>query len=700
MTESQQTPKNEPQPDPKPNLKEKLINWCQKKWLAFVLLIVFAPLGIAAAWMNKGFSKKTKWIITGVGILLFICAISGGDGSETLDMIKGRWIAAPNQDGVLFSEISIFPDSANSGHGIYQTKIKGATDWPYKVKSASGNSVELKVFHPPEEGIKQARAVVKLKLVDDGKTLIVKDGKSDPVNYIRPEGFNAAEEHSGKKTKQEVLRTAHPDDTPIDPPTIKETGLEDVDTDSLKPPRDDNPLLDLLSQNKISPPETATVLVYRIGIQYDYDKESGKGLITQVVSNSPAQQRGLDEGDIVWYWRNVKPTEADYIESLADHIACQAYWGSQEPALYVLGADGKTNRVYFSPAAQTNLCAFNVSLTQMKNPFLGSSLIERIESLRSARLKSSMSKYAADQIFSALYPVSGHPRRGCWFAADAWDQMRELHRGVSANRNTEELYICTKVNEYLLNTLKEKAISSLDKAESLGGKYDAEFCLNLSESLYTFAQSYYAICYPNMEGVTELVDQFKARYESALEKYNQEYANHFVELENRRLTREYEEAEAARKQRVQERLAAEEKARKDAEAEARFAFLADMPHFDTIRSNGRSMMDEAFEDYVEREVLGKEVEWSGRLVDISKSWGKYELTIDMDDVIKREFDYSLDTWIETPQMTVPEMFFKVDKETAYQLKKDTYITFKGIIESAYMGGDTLFVDLKDPEVIF
>ncbi|MFH1886983.1 MAG: hypothetical protein ABIM40_09820 [Pseudomonadota bacterium] len=59
-----------------------MADWYEKTWLVVVLLVVFFPAGLYALWKNTGFSKRTKWIVTGVVVVVFIAAAMNA-GKET-----------------------------------------------------------------------------------------------------------------------------------------------------------------------------------------------------------------------------------------------------------------------------------------------------------------------------------------------------------------------------------------------------------------------------------------------------------------------------------------------------------------------------------------------------------------------------------------------------------------------------------------
>lgn len=62
----------------------KSLSWNQRPSVIILLLIVFFPIGLYLMWKNSLWSKRTRWIVTGVISLVFIViGINGGSSPYT-----------------------------------------------------------------------------------------------------------------------------------------------------------------------------------------------------------------------------------------------------------------------------------------------------------------------------------------------------------------------------------------------------------------------------------------------------------------------------------------------------------------------------------------------------------------------------------------------------------------------------------------
>lgn len=60
--------------------------WYEYKELVVLLLILFFPIGLYGIWKNSQFSKKTKWIVT--GLFGFFVLASAGHNNKTMEQSK------------------------------------------------------------------------------------------------------------------------------------------------------------------------------------------------------------------------------------------------------------------------------------------------------------------------------------------------------------------------------------------------------------------------------------------------------------------------------------------------------------------------------------------------------------------------------------------------------------------------------------
>jgi hypothetical protein len=106
------------------------------------------------------------------------------------------------------------------------------------------------------------------------------------------------------------------------------------------------------------------------------------------------------------------------------------------------------------------------------------------------------------------------------------------------------------------------------------------------------------------------------------------------------------------------------------EKEAKERRLLNALYFGEIRTSVVDGTSTGRDDYIPT-VIGKEVRWWGRLVEVEKEWGKYRVVIDMDIVDPEEGEVS-----------VPDVSFTVAKDMApIKDRKGTPIKFAGKIKS-------------------
>lgn len=107
--------------------------------------------------------------------------------------------------------------------------------------------------------------------------------------------------------------------------------------------------------------------------------------------------------------------------------------------------------------------------------------------------------------------------------------------------------------------------------------------------------------------------------------------------------------------------------------------------FREIRRSKENMTDIQWEEFSES-LKGKRVRWNGYVEDVSKKmFGGYEVLVDMDP--------------PSEQLSVQDVNFSIPKEQAASLKKDSPISFEGVISSVMSILGSIQVSLKDAKVL-
>lgn len=86
--------------------------WYQKKWGIIFWLILFFPLGLFLMWKHSDWSKKTKWIITGIFVFLILVSSTDSDSTPT------------NDSGSVQNDIQESPTDKNEQESEAETNIE------------------------------------------------------------------------------------------------------------------------------------------------------------------------------------------------------------------------------------------------------------------------------------------------------------------------------------------------------------------------------------------------------------------------------------------------------------------------------------------------------------------------------------------------------------------------------------------------
>lgn len=121
--------------------------------------------------------------------------------------------------------------------------------------------------------------------------------------------------------------------------------------------------------------------------------------------------------------------------------------------------------------------------------------------------------------------------------------------------------------------------------------------------------------------------------------------------------------------------------------------------FDSIDSNCRTMTELQFEEYAE-ELVGKEVTWSGYVIDVEEAFlGGYKIAVSTDYPSSSGFGEDADALAEAGEEGYPDISFELPKKVAAKLSKKQSITFSGTIESISGVLQEASVDLEDVSLV-